>query len=85
MGAMEKVAPELLLHLAHQMQLQTYIYNMIGTCMTATFQFSRHMLRIAAVARLKGPLTAPDDRQLAQPKKGHCCCDRDTLYHLYGG
>ena len=27
MGAMEKVAPELLLHLAHQMQLQTYIYN----------------------------------------------------------
>ena len=59
--------------------------GMIGTCMTATFQFSRHMLRIAAVARLKGPLTAPDDRQLAQPKKGHCCCDRDSLYHLYGG
>ena len=26
MGAMEKVAPELLLHLALQMQLQTYVY-----------------------------------------------------------
>lgn len=52
----------------------TAIAFMNGTCMTATFQFSRHMLRIAAVAWLKGSRGHSRLQTTASPhsRKGDC-------------